>query len=82
MAYRLQGSDGGFRNFAGRVGYQKGDTQLFVRPGDSDLFSTWFRLATIALIDVSSRPTRDHVWAFPIEGFIHLDPEVRLASDR
>jgi hypothetical protein len=72
--YGLQNADGGFRNRAGGQPYQKGDSPLYIKRGESDLLSTWFRAATIAYIDlICTGQTKKSIqqWQFPKIGFLH-----------
>jgi len=75
LNYNLQNMDGGFRNRAGGEPYQKGDAPLFIKQGESDLLSTWFRLAAIAFIDQTfAKQTGSSLmkqWWFPELGFLH-----------
>jgi len=72
----LEAADGGFWSYADGRGYRKGDSDLVVAGGESDLLSTWFRVATIAFIDTalarSDPGWRGRAWVFPPRGYLHL----------
>lgn len=74
VGLKLHNPDGGFRNRAGGEPYQKGNAPLYIKQGESDLLSTWFRLATIAYIDLTlNHATGNYLrhWQFPQVGFLH-----------
>ena len=72
----LENADGGFRNRAGGEPYQNVDTPVYIKARESDLLSTWFRLAAIAYIDLTvNLKARNYLrdWHLPRTGFLHHD---------